>query len=65
MADQPSFIEVQRALSGMNDPASRKQLVEHAKSPGASQPIIRALTKIPDRDYEGPSGVSKEVANVS
>ena len=65
MADQPSFIEVQKALSGMNYPASRDQLVQHAKSSGAEEPIVRALSKIPDREYEGPSGVSKEVANVS
>jgi hypothetical protein len=65
MADHPSFIEVQKSLSGMNYPASRDQLVEHAKKSGADDSIVRALGKIPDREYEGPSGVSKEVANVS
>jgi hypothetical protein len=65
MADQPSFIEVQKALSGMNYPASRDQLIQHAKSSGAGESIIQALGKIPDREYEGPSGVSKEVANAS
>jgi hypothetical protein len=64
MADKPSFIEVQKCLSGMHYPASRDQLVEHARSHGADKTILNALEKIPDREYDGPNGVSKEVANV-
>jgi hypothetical protein len=36
-------------------------LVEHAKKNGADEGILEALGKIPDREYDGPNAVSKEV----
>jgi hypothetical protein len=56
-----SPIDVQKALKGMDYPASKDQIVEHAKQNGADREVLDALQKIPDREYEGPSGVSSEV----
>jgi hypothetical protein len=62
MGRQPQFIKVQKSLSGINYPADKKQLVEHARGNGADKATLSALEGIPDRTYDGPSAVSKAVA---
>ena len=59
---QAEFIEVQKALGGISYPATRDQLVEHAKGKNAGQDILDALQSLPDREYDGPNEVSKAVA---
>ena len=49
----------------MNCPASRDDLVDHAAEHGADEPMLRALRAMPDRECEGPSGVSKEISEAS
>lgn len=50
---------------GMDYPASRDQLVDHAAEHGADEPMLQALRAMPDREYDGPSGVSKEITKSS
>jgi hypothetical protein len=57
----PSPIDIQKALSGMDYPASKDQIVAHAEQSGADEEILDALRGIDDREYEGPSGVSSAV----
>jgi hypothetical protein len=59
---QPEFIQVQKALGGVSYPATKGQLVEHARGKDASKDILDALQRIPDREYDGPNEVSKAVA---
>ncbi len=54
-------IQVQKALGGMNYPAGKQEILEHARQQGADQEVITALEQIPDREYDGPSGVQKEI----
>ncbi len=54
-------IQVQKALGGMDYPAGKQQIVDHARQQGADQEVISALEQIPDREYDGPSGVQKEI----
>ncbi|MCU1670422.1 MAG: uncharacterized protein JWP40_3349 [Blastococcus sp.] len=56
-----SPIDIQKALSGMDYPATKDQIVQHAQKQGGDEEVIEALKKIPDREYEGPSGVSSAV----
>jgi hypothetical protein len=56
-----SPIDIQKALSGMDYPASKDDIVRHAEQHGADDDVIQALKKIEDREYEGPSGVSSAV----
>jgi hypothetical protein len=56
-----SPIDVQKALKGMDYPAKRDDLVRRAEDNGADGDVVEALRKIPDRQYDGPSGVSAEV----
>jgi hypothetical protein len=54
-----SPIDIQKALKGMDYPATKQQILEHAK--GGGKEVLDALQKIDDREYEGPSGVSAAV----
>ena len=56
-----SPIDIQKALKGMDYPATKEQILEHAK--GGDKDVLDALGKIDDREYEGPSGVSAAVFN--
>ena len=58
----PEFIQVQKALGGVSYPATKDQLVEHARGKNAGEDILDALQSIADREYDGPSEVSKAVA---
>ena len=54
-----SPIDIQKALKGMDYPATKEQILEHAK--GGDKDVLDALGEIDDREYEGPSGVSAAV----
>jgi hypothetical protein len=54
-----SPIDIQKALKGIDYPASKEQILEHAK--GSDAEVLDALQKLDDREYEGPSGVSAAV----
>jgi hypothetical protein len=56
-----SPIDIQKALSGMDYPARKEDIVRHAEQNGAAAEVVEALKKIEDREYEGPSGVSSAV----
>ncbi len=58
----PDFIEAQKVLSGVDYPAGKQKLVQHARSEGAGDEIVRRLEAIDDREYDGPNAVSQELA---
>jgi hypothetical protein len=60
---QAEFIKVQKALGGISYPATREQLVKHARGNQAEKDVLDALQNIPDREYDGPNEVSQAVAS--
>jgi hypothetical protein len=56
-----SPIDIQKALGGMDYPARKDDIVQHAEQNGGSEDVLQALRGIEDREYEGPSGVSAAV----
>jgi hypothetical protein len=58
------FIQVQKYLSGMSYPATKDQLVEHAKKKGAPKDVLEELSRLPDEEYDGPNRVSQAVAHI-
>ncbi len=56
------FIKVQKFLGGIHYPASKQQLIEHARGNKADDYAMEALKDIPEREYSGPDEVSKVVA---
>lgn len=58
---KPNPIELQKYLSGVDYPARRDDLVRAAEKNGAGKDTLDVVRGLPDRTYEGPSGVSKEI----
>ncbi|MDQ0735351.1 DUF2795 domain-containing protein [Arthrobacter agilis] len=61
MAD-PSPIDIQKALGGMDYPASKEDLVRHAKDKGADGAVLETLENLPDREFDSPTDVNKEAS---
>ncbi|NKX54165.1 DUF2795 domain-containing protein [Arthrobacter mobilis] len=62
MADKPNPIQIQKALGGVDYPASAEDLVRNAEQSGADEAVLEALRKLPRGPYETPADVSKAVS---
>jgi hypothetical protein len=56
-----SPIDIQKALSGIEYPAKRDDVVAHAESQGGGDDVLEALKGIDDQEYDTPAAVSKAV----
>ncbi len=61
MAD-PSPIDIQKALGGMDYPASKEDLVKHAEDKGADDAVLETLRNLPDREFDSPTDVNTEAS---
>lgn len=59
MATTP--ISVQKYLKGIDYPATKEDLLSHAKKQGADKNVMDLLGQIADEEYDGPTAVSKAV----
>lgn len=57
-------VQLQKDLKGMNYPASKQDLIKHAQKHGAAENIRLVLEKLPDRQYDAPTEVSKAVGQI-
>ncbi len=57
-------IQVQKFLGGMDYPATKDEIVKHAKSKGADENIMDTLEQLPEDDYETPADVSKAIGQI-
>jgi Protein of unknown function (DUF2795) len=55
------FIKVYKFLGGISYPATRQQLIDHARGNRASDEALSTLRAMPDREYSGPDEISKAV----
>jgi len=55
-----SPIEVQKALKNMNYPASKGDIIKHAKGRDASSEVMQDLENLPEKQYTSAADVSKE-----
>ncbi|HEV7848673.1 MAG TPA: DUF2795 domain-containing protein [Mycetocola sp.] len=62
MSNGPSPIDLQKALGGMEYPASKDDILRRARENGADDDVMSALGRIDDRSYDGPTGVSEAVS---
>jgi hypothetical protein len=62
MPQQAEFIKIQKFLGGVHYPATKQQLMDHARGKKADKDAINALQQIPDKEYGGPNEVSRAVA---
>lgn len=47
-------IQIQKYLTGVNYPASKQDLLKHAKDQGADDNVQQMLQQIPDQQYQTP-----------
>jgi hypothetical protein len=57
-------IAIQKALGGARYPATREKLAETARSNRADDEIVGLIERLPDRQYDSPASVSKEIARM-
>jgi hypothetical protein len=57
-------VQAQKFLGGVDYPASKEDLVKHAEQQGADENVLDVLRGIPDREYDGPNAVSKEISEI-
>jgi Protein of unknown function (DUF2795) len=53
--------EVQKALKGVDYPASEDQLADHAERNGADKELVEALRGMSKGSFDGPNAVMKEL----
>lgn len=62
--DRPSPIRVQRYLGGIEYPASKQRLVEHATAKGADDDVKQLLARLPEHDYRTPAELSRALGRL-
>lgn len=58
-------IEVQRFLDGVRYPTRKGDLLQEAKSSGASAEVRSTLERLPDKRFEAPTEVSEAIGKLS
>ena len=53
--------EVQKALKGVDYPASKDELASHAERSGADRDLVEALRDMNKSSFDGPNAVMKEL----
>lgn len=61
---QPSPVEVQKALAGIDYPTTRERLAQTARAHHAQHDIVELLDRLPDKNYDSPAAVSKAISQV-
>jgi hypothetical protein len=57
-------IQIQKHLKGMDYPATKEELLEHAKQNGADRDAQSVLEQLPEDEYETPAEVSKAIGQL-
>ena len=55
---------IQKFLGGIDYPASKQDLINHAKKSNADESVLGILNKIPDQQFNSPADVSKAIGMV-
>ncbi|MDR0471358.1 MAG: DUF2795 domain-containing protein [Nitrososphaerota archaeon] len=51
-------------LKGMHYPANKKNLIDSAQSKTAPQDVMNLIAKLPDKTYNSPIDVTKEIGKI-
>jgi hypothetical protein len=57
-------IQVQKYLSGMDYPADKDEIIDHAKDQGADNDVAQILQQLPERDYKTAADISKAIGQI-
>lgn len=56
-----SPVEVQKYLDNINYPAHKSDLINHAKDEKAPSRVINALNKLPNKEFNSPTDITKNM----
>ncbi len=59
-----SLVEIARHLEGLALPASKQELVRHARGKGANPDEVAALERLPDQEFKAVADILKGVGQV-
>jgi len=59
-----SVVDLQDSLKGLEYPAGKGDLINHAREQNASEDVIAALEQFSDRTYQSAADVSEEFGKV-
>jgi hypothetical protein len=58
-------VEIQKHLKGMDYPANKHKLVNHAQKQGADRKVLSLLEQLPeDEEFENPTDVNKAIGEI-
>lgn len=63
-AKAKSPVQVQKFLSGLDYPVDKQQILQKAKEEGADESVMSALNRLPERRFESPVSISKEIGQL-
>lgn len=61
---QANPIQIQKHLKGVDYPASKQELIEHAQQQDADEEILSILKQLPEQEFETPAEVSKAIGDI-
>jgi hypothetical protein len=56
---------VEKYLAGMHYPAEKKKLVVNAQNKAAPDDVMNLINKLPDKTYNSPIDITKEIGKIS
>ena len=57
-------IQLQKFLGGVDYPAKKQKLLDHAKRSGADDMVIKTLRSLPRNDFNSPNDVSEAIGDL-
>lgn len=57
-------VEVEKSLKGIDFPAKRQDLLNHAKQRGADQEVLETIENLPEEDYNTAADVTKAIGEM-
>lgn len=57
-------IQVQEYLSGMDYPADKEEIIDHARDQGADEDVMQTLQQLPEQDYRTAADVSRAIGQI-
>ncbi len=57
-------VQVQKFLSGIDYPCSKDDLIKTARQHGADDNVINTLQKLPNKSYDAPTEVTKQLGKI-
>ncbi|AFY47859.1 Protein of unknown function (DUF2795) [Nostoc sp. PCC 7524] len=58
-------VQIQKHLKGVDYPANKQELIDHAQQQGADRNVISLLEKLPeDEEYETPTELNKAIGEI-